>query len=171
MKRIMGPFVFFMFATACSLLANNAQGQSDGYSEPTALAASKTSLVGPEASANGSQKQIFWHENLESGWRESRRLGRPMVIFITSARCRYCDAMKAETWSDFGIENRIGSEFVAVRLTPELNSMELSRISVQVYPTTLVALPQGKVVDHRTGFQPPSLLHGLLNRVTGRYPD
>jgi hypothetical protein len=113
---------------------------------------------------------IAWHDDLDSGWRESQRTGRPMVIFITSARCRYCDAMKQSTWHDLGIENRVGKEFVAVRLSPEHNMKELSRIQVEVYPTTIVALPQGKVVDHRKGFQPPELLHGLLNRVVRRHP-
>lgn len=115
-------------------------------------------------------RQIAWHDDLASGWKESQRTGRPMVIFITSARCRYCDAMKQSTWNDLGIENRVGNEFVAVRLSPEHNAKELSRIQVQVYPTTIVALPQGKVVDHRKGFQPPELLHGLLNRVIRRQP-
>jgi hypothetical protein len=114
------------------------------------------------------RQEIVWHENLESGWRESRRTGRPMVIFITSARCRYCDVMKNVTWRDNGVESRVGNEFVAVRLSPEHNPAELSRITVDVYPTTLVAAPQGKVIEHRKGFQPPELLHELLNRATFR---
>jgi thioredoxin-related protein len=113
---------------------------------------------------------ILWHDNLDSGWRESQRTGRPMVIFITSSHCRFCDAMKQATWHDLGIENRVGKDFVAVRLCPEQNAKELSRIQIDVYPTTIVALPQGKVVDHRKGFQPPELLHNLLNRVVQRRP-
>jgi thioredoxin-related protein len=155
-KRFMGPFTWFVLAFASGLLANEANGQ--------------TSVSAVRSSSVPTSSEIVWHNNLDSGWRESKRTGRPMVIFITSARCRYCDAMKAATWHDFGIENRVGSEFVAVRLTPEQNSVELSRISIKVFPTTLVALPQGKVIDHRTGFQPPNLLHGLLNRVAGRHP-
>jgi hypothetical protein len=114
------------------------------------------------------QSNIIWHGDLDSGWRESKRTGRPMVIFITSSHCRYCDAMKAATWRDLGINSRVGNEFVAVQLCPERNAKELSRIQVDVYPTTLVALPQGKVIDHRKGYQPPDLLHALLNRVTRR---
>jgi hypothetical protein len=120
------------------------------------------------ASPVNSQSSIVWHEDLDSGWRESKRTGRPMVIFITSARCRYCDAMKSATWRDLGIKSRVGNEFVAVQLCPERNAKELSRIQVDVYPTTIVALPQGKVIDHRKGYQPPDLLHSLLNRVTRR---
>jgi thioredoxin-related protein len=114
------------------------------------------------------QSSIVWHDDLDSGWRESKRTGRPMVIFITSSHCRYCDAMKSATWHDLGVKSRVGNEFVAVQLCPERNAKELSRIQVDVYPTTLVALPQGKVIDHRKGYQPPDLLHALLNRVTRR---
>ncbi|MGV3485992.1 MAG: thioredoxin family protein [Planctomycetaceae bacterium] len=113
-------------------------------------------------------RHIAWHDNLDSGWRESQRTGRPMVIFITAAKCRYCDAMKDITWQNRSIENRVASEFVAVQLTPERNARELSRIEVKMYPMTIVAKPEGKVVDHRKGFQPPELLHELLNRALVR---
>lgn len=156
MKRLMGSLGCFALAMALCLFASGADAQTTVHS------------ILPNSVRT--PNEIVWHDNLDSGWRESKRSGRPMVIFITAARCRYCDAMKLTTWRDLGIESRVGTEFVAVRLTPEQNSAELSRISVKVYPTTLVALPQGKVIDHRTGFQPPNLLHGLLNRVTGRKP-
>ena len=157
MKKIMGPLGGFALAMALSLVT-------------TCSANAQTSMQSASPEFAAAPAEIVWHDYLDSGWRESKRTGRPMVIFITAARCRYCDAMKTGTWRDLGIESRVGTEFVAVRLTPEQNSAELSRISVAVYPTTLVALPQGKVIDHRTGFQPPSLLHGLLNRVSGRHP-
>ena len=91
-----------------------------------------------------------------------------MVIYITAAQCRYCDAMKQATWQNRGIKNRVAEEFVAVQLSAERNERELNRIHVEMYPMTIVAVPQGKVVDHRKGFQPPELIHELLNRATFR---
>lgn len=91
-----------------------------------------------------------------------------MVIFITSSNCRYCEAMKQTTWIDRDIRSRVAGEFVAIRLTPEHNSSELSRVHVQMYPTTVVALANGKVIDHREGFQPSANLHHLLDRVQTR---
>ena len=91
-----------------------------------------------------------------------------MVIFITSTHCRYCDAMKQTTWIDHDIRSRISDGFVAIRLTPQHNSSELSRVNVQMYPTTIVALAEGKVIDHREGYQPTAGLHHLLDRVHTR---
>ena len=111
--------------------------------------------------------EISWHNSLESGWRESRRSGRPMVIFITSDRCKYCDAMKQSTWCESSVRRRIGRGFVAIRLKPGQNDESLSRIDVPMYPTTIVGSPAGKVIAHRTGFQPPGSLHELLTDAVG----
>ena len=105
---------------------------------------------------------IRWHEDIQSGWRESRRRNVPMVIFITSEKCHYCDAMKKDTWCDSTVRSRIARDFVAIRLNPKRNSSTLSRIKVKMYPTTLIGVPQGKVVGHRLGYQPPEAMHQLL---------
>lgn len=120
-------------------------------------------------SASGIAKApVVWHETLEDGWRESRRRGIPMVIYITSDRCSYCDAMKRNTWCDESIRHRLSREFVAIRLKRGRNSATLGRIDIQTYPTTLVGVPEGKIVSHRTGYQPPSALHGLLTEAKNR---
>jgi len=151
--RSSGHVVMSLAATVC-MFAGNAIAEM-----PPGTATS----VGASSSVSGGE--IQWHRSVRSGWQESRRSGRPMVIFITAAKCRYCDAMKQATWTDNEIRRRVAGEFVAVLLSPEENAIELSRIDVKVYPTTIVALPIGKVIDHRTGYQPPLLLQGLLNRV------
>ena len=115
-----------------------------------------------------SAPEINWHDSLESGWRESRATGRPMVIFITEDHCQYCEAMKNSTWCESSVRSRIGTGFVAIRLTPRHNGKTLDRIRVPMYPTTLIGSPAGKVIGHRTGYQPPSDLHGLLSEAGNR---
>lgn len=110
-------------------------------------------------------KGVQWHDDLNAGWAESRRLGRPMLIFITSDQCRYCDAMKQSTLSDRHVMGRIKDRFVAIRLSPTRNAGVLGRIRVAGYPTTLVGLPEGKVLDHRVGYQPVRELLRLLDRA------
>lgn len=85
-----------------------------------------------------------------------------MVIFITSNRCSYCDAMKNSTWRDQSVLQKIRNGFVAIRLTPDRNGDDLKRIHVPAYPTTLVGTPKGRVVGHRIGYQPAGEVHTLL---------
>ncbi len=156
MKRLIGLAVrtYALFALA-SLVTPNCFAEHLG-------------VIPDRPNATGLSENIQWHDDLASGWKAAKATGRPMVIFITSSNCRYCDAMKQTTWIDRDIRNRVSDGFVAIRLTPEHNSSELSRVDVQMYPTTIVALSQGKVIDHREGFQPSASLHHLLDRVQMR---
>ncbi len=111
---------------------------------------------------------VVWHENFDSGWQEARRRGIPMVIYITSDRCQYCEAMKRDTWCDQSVLARLAKDFVAIRLSPRDHSHILNRIDVPAYPMTLIGIPEGKIVDHRVGYQPPQRMHELLNKIKRR---
>lgn len=106
--------------------------------------------------------QITWHSDLRSGWAEAKSRNVPMVVFVTSDRCHYCDAMKRDTWASATVAGRIASRFVAIELTPDRNAQALAHIDVPAYPTTLVALADGKVVAQRVGYQGVTELLGLL---------
>ncbi|MGI9473007.1 MAG: thioredoxin family protein [Rubripirellula sp.] len=116
-------------------------------------------------SPNPAGPTISWHDTLEAGWRESRRRNVPMVIFITSERCHYCDLMKRDTWRDESVSSRLKRDFVAISLSPSRNSETLNRIDVTTYPTTLIGVPQGRIIGHRLGYQPPSAVHGFLSET------
>lgn len=88
-----------------------------------------------------------------------------MVIFITSERCTYCDAMKRDTWCNETIRQRVSDGFVAIRLDPRHNAKTLARIKIAMYPMTLVGAPRGKVIAQRNGYQPPSAMLRLLGEA------
>lgn len=109
--------------------------------------------------------QVVWHEDFDEGWRTARKSGLPMVIFITSKRCHFCDAMKRSTWCDGAVLKNVKERFVAIRLTPDRNAETLKRINVSTFPTTLIGHPEGKIVGHRLGFQPPAAMQQFLKTV------
>lgn len=111
------------------------------------------------------EPQIQWFDSLESGWKAARETGRPMVIFITSEHCAYCDAMKKNTLCESSVRDRLLERFIPIRLRPDSNAQVLSRVEVTAFPTTLVALPRGKVVAHRIGYQPVDQFHQFLSEV------
>ena len=117
------------------------------------------------ASGSKMASMVTWHTDLQSGWREAKRRNVPMVIFITMEPCVYCDAMKRDTWCNQDVQNRMAGNFVAIRLNKMRNSDTLSRISVGTYPTTLLGTPNGKVVGHRLGYQPPDKLQAFLSEA------
>jgi protein disulfide-isomerase len=111
---------------------------------------------------------VFWHKSLESGWDEARRRDVPMVIYITSDDCQYCEAMKRDTWCDHTIGQRLSQDFVAIRLNPKENASTINRIKLKMFPATLIGLPQGKIIDHRYGYQPSREIHQVLSNAKAR---
>ncbi|TWU26796.1 hypothetical protein Pla52o_06510 [Novipirellula galeiformis] len=111
---------------------------------------------------------VGWHRTLRSGWLEARKRNLPMVIYISSDHCAYCDAMKRDTWSNQSVEQRVSQDFVAILLTPRENAETLGRVNVSMYPTTLVGMPEGKIVAHRAGYQPAAALHQFLSDALKR---
>lgn len=137
-------------------------------SEMTPISRSASASADPAGMAGaqvGAVADVAWHGDLDSGWRTARASNRPMLIFITSDDCVYCDAMKRNTLCDQSVLRRLSQQFVPVVLRRGTNTEELQRITVTTYPTTLVAIPQGKVVGHRIGYQPPESFHALLSEV------
>lgn len=128
-----------------------------------------TRLTSTAAAMSTSQSTgVKWHESIQSGWAESKRRSVPMVIFVTRSECRYCDAMKKETWCDDSIGKQLADDFVAIRLTPTQNAKELNRINVELYPMTLIGIPEGKIVDKKLGYQPAGEIRNLLAKARNR---
>lgn len=134
-----------------------------------ASATGPSMMAGPSAArgglAAGVGRPIKWHRDFNAGWQEARRRRLPMVIYITSAKCRYCEAMKQQTWCDPAISDQVNDQFVAITLNPTENADVLSRIDVPVYPMTLVGVAEGKIVGHLKGFQRPDGIRKLMLKI------
>ncbi len=135
------------------------------------VACGEMPLVGPPSATPATEQmlvsapRVVWHNDFDAGWAESVRRNIPMVIYITTDRCVYCDAMKRDTWCDKTVMNEMAGDFVAITLSPAANAETLDRIRVKTYPTTLIGLPQGKIVEHRGGYQPAADMKALLRTV------
>ena len=99
-----------------------------------------------------------------------------MVIYITTSKqCKYCDAMKRDTWCDETVRHRLARGFVAIQTDTEkkLGNFRIE-LKCMTYPTTLVGVPEGKIIGHRIWLSTTGgALHGLLSegkqrRLLGR---
>ena len=146
--RLLSVWVIGLFTFVCLL-------SSESFSDTPLYTSSASRIPG----------KVYWHTNLSSGWAEAKKRNLPMVIFITSERCTYCDAMKRNSWCNDQIQRSVSSQFVAIELKPGRNDATLSKIDVPAFPTTLVGIPDGKIISHAVGYQPPTELQSLLNRA------
>ncbi len=112
-------------------------------------------------------QQIHWHTSAEQAWQEMRDHDRPLLLFVTTNGCRYCDKMKGDTYADDDVRTDVDGSFVALRINADNEATEqwLARFGIRLYPTTLLISPQSKLIDRIDGYVDAEKMRPRLARA------
>lgn len=104
------------------------------------------------AAAQQESADISWHDDPASAVEAAQKLGRPIVVFVTSDHCSYCRKMEREVWTDRRIRKLVHSQYVALRLNADASPEAVRQLRVRAFPTTLRFSPGGAYQDGFAGF-------------------
>ena len=112
-------------------------------------------------------EKISWGNELPEACRAAMKLQRPVLVVFTMSDCHFCERMKAETLRDQDIISQINRGFVPVLINSD-NSGKLAEqwvkaLHVDVFPTTLMVTPKGKVVGRFNGYASPSEMQDKID--------
>ncbi len=117
------------------------------------------------ASVAGAADVVPWQRDPDVAQQLSAKQGRPLMIYVTSARCPYCRKMEQNTWTDEAIAQRIHERFVPLRLDAERHPDLVRKLRVEGLPTTLIYGPDGKLMGQFSGYAPPSRVGATLDQL------
>jgi len=108
---------------------------------------------------------IPWRENYASASDESKKNGRPLMLWFTATWCGPCQSLKTTTWADPDVAREL-SNYVCVKLDvdqPDTKPLA-EKYQVNGIPRFVILDKDGKVVHDAVGAMPPSdfldWLHG-----------
>ncbi len=101
---------------------------------PWLIVSTLLSLAGPTAQA---EEGVQWLKSAVQAAEIARETGRPILIYVRSENCMYCDKMQQEVWQDPAAIDIIHREFVPLKLTREENQEAIEAMKVKGYPATL----------------------------------
>ena len=131
------------------------------YSRFTLLAAVAVLSLAPSlARAEG----VEWLRSAEQAAELAQRTGRPILIYVRSENCMYCDKMQKDVWQDPATVNIIMHEFIPLKLTREENKEAVEAMKVKGYPSTLVFSPERTYISRIDGYVNS---HKLLDEISG----
>ena len=108
---------------------------------------------------------------MRSAWRTAQNESRPLLLFVTSSHCPYCRKMQRETLANPAVDRRVRNSFVGVVVDTESSAEVAARLRITGVPTTLVVLPDGRIVDRVEGYvSPKKLLARLESRASRTQP-
>ena len=106
--------------------------------------------------------QIVWMADVTKAWEISQQWKQPLLLFISSENCLYCDKMKEETYGDVKVAADINESFVAASIMGKDWQVLVKKLSVKHYPATVIISPHNKVLDRIEGFVAPTELRTRL---------
>ncbi len=123
---------------------------------------------GPQTAA---AEELRWFTDVNKAWAAAKQEKRPLLIYFTSADCRWCAEMKAKTFGDPAVAEQVNKTLVAVSLRAEDEKALVEKLEIQSYPTTVIIsfCPDTKVLELRgrmTGYVPPAAFRKQLAEAT-----
>lgn len=115
-----------------------------------------------------SDVSVKWESDFRTGVQHSLQSGLPLLVQVSADWCGYCQKMKQETLVDPTVIRTLNRGFVTVMLDADANRELVQQLNVKSLPTTLVILPNGRVVENLNGYQSASALQTMLNRYQQR---
>lgn len=110
-----------------------------------------------------------WRENIE--WTDpstSKELveqtGKPVFVLVSTKWCRFCNMMKAQTFTDKNVQDQMNQKLVSIYIDPETEGTAnflgksltypqfTSQFGVNGYPTMLFFNSKGELLGTKSGY-------------------
>lgn len=109
------------------------------------------------ALSKGAAGGIEWESRYQDALDRADREGKPVLMFVSSETCPWCQRMKRETLADGRVIELISSRFVPLFLEAPAGREEFKKTGLEVdgVPATLLIDAQGQEFGRIEGFMAP----------------
>jgi thioredoxin-like negative regulator of GroEL len=110
-------------------------------------------------------QEVHWRSDYNAARKESQDKGLPMVIDFGTDNCVWCIRQDQTTFRDATIVGLVNQKFVGLKINATQEPTLAQMLRVQVYPTLVLAGPDGKILATLEGYQDATRLHEHMKRV------
>lgn len=125
-------------------------------SRSAAQVAENDSTGAEHSEAEGAGSKVFRRASLETAQRTAKTRRRPLIVYVGTDNCPFCDKMRHETLRDRGVMKAVAADFESVAVEQRDEVTWTEQQGLRIYPTTLVFGSDGELLDRMEGFVRPS---------------
>lgn len=107
---------------------------------------------------------IPWRTDYHAARKEAQEKGRPLYLVIGSDNCVYCKKQDATTFRDPQVVALLAKQYVPLRLDAHADAATVEALRVGLYPTSVIAAPEGKILAFLPGYQTADQLRDHLKK-------
>lgn len=108
--------------------------------------------------------QIEWKAYIEA-FQMANQVKKPVFLYFRSKRCKFCDKLDKETFTDQKVIDYINSNFIPVRISESSDRRLIKKFEIRGYPDNRFYDQKGNHVFQFYGFQPPKVFMVFLEFV------
>jgi thioredoxin-related protein/outer membrane protein assembly factor BamD (BamD/ComL family) len=113
----------------------------------------------------GFTQEVHWRNDYNAARKESQEKGLPLVIDFGTENCVWCVRQDQTTFREPTIVGLLNQKFIALKVDGNREAALAQMLRIQVYPTLVLASPEGKILATLEGYQDASRLHDHMKRV------
>lgn len=108
---------------------------------------------------------VAWRTDYNTARKEAQDKGLPLLVVIGSDDCFYCRKLEAGPLKEAGVSNLLATGFVPLKLNATQNPEIAKALKVHLYPTMVLAAPDGKIHAFIEGYVEADRLREQLTRT------
>lgn len=109
--------------------------------------------------------QLTWRTDYNTARKEAQEKGLPLLVVIGTEDCFYCRKLEGGPLKDPAITKLIGDGFIPLKLDASRAPDLAKALKVQLYPTTVLAAPDGKIHAFIEGYVEADRIAEQLKRT------
>ena len=78
--------------------------------------------------------KVFAHTDVDHAWAAVQQSQRPLLLFVSTNNCYFCDKMEAETYIHPQIQASLQTLFVTAKIKKEQNPQLVEQLGVRASP-------------------------------------
>jgi thioredoxin-like negative regulator of GroEL len=121
-------------------------------------------VIAPPAAAAG---PVRWRTDYNAARKEAQEKGLPLFVVVGTDDCFYCRKLEASTFKDPVIVAALSGTFIPLKIDATREATLARALKVQLYPTMVLAGPDGKIHGFIEGYlEAERLIEHMKRAVT-----
>jgi thioredoxin-like negative regulator of GroEL len=96
---------------------------------------------------------IVWRTEYAAARKEAEQKNLPLLIVVGTEQCFYCRKLETTTFADPEVVPFVAGGFVSLKIDANKDPEFARAMRVTLYPTTMIAGPDGKIFAYLAGYQ------------------
>ncbi|QJW93820.1 thioredoxin family protein [Frigoriglobus tundricola] len=131
----------------------------------SALGLVQPALAQPARPVPAPAAPLVWRTDYNSARKEAQEKGLPLMVVVGTTDCFYCRKLEAGPFKDPAVTDLLAGGFVPLKLDASRAPDLAKALKVQLYPTMVLAAPDGKIHAFIEGYVEADRLAEQLKRT------